>query len=296
MRILHYSDSHLAPRLRGVPWRDWPSKRLTGAFNYLVRRRRAFRFAASKLGRLTRFAAEQEVDLVLFTGDHTLLGTLAELTVAREAIEPFLGVRFGYVTLPGNHDLYTPDTVREGRFEARFGDFLWSDLPDRAVDGPFPLVRLPGEEVAVVAVNSSRPHRSPWLANGRVADLQIAALRSLLEDPRIRSRFVFVMTHHAPFLAGGVPDHPSHGLENAAELLDACSGMACGALLFGHVHHRYHLRLPGHPTSFFGAGSATLEGREGAWLFDVDGEAVRARGVVWSAGEYRLEEGSTLEL
>lgn len=288
-RILHYSDPHVLPRLIRVPVSDYLGKRLTGALSHLFVRRKKFPSVRRKLARLAVFAREQDVDLVVCTGDHTMLGTDREMAEARVLVEPFTRTPLGLVTVPGNHDLYTPDTVRHRRFENHFGDFLGSDLPDRVVDGPWPLVRLVGEQAAVIAINSSRPHRVPWRANGRIPDRQLEALQGLLADDLIRHRFIFVLTHHAPVLADGRPDRRSHGLLNAADLMDVLTTANRSALLFGHVHQRYSYRSPDHTTTLFNAGSATLLGHEGLWLFDVRPQGVRATPGRWRKGNYELD-------
>ena len=53
------------------------------------------------------------------------------------------------------------------------------------VDGVWPLVRLIGDSVAVVCVNSARPNPQPWRSSGRIPDTQIKALRDVLRDPRL---------------------------------------------------------------------------------------------------------------
>ena len=52
MRILHYSDTHIPPRLARVPVSDYLSKRITGALNHLLFRNRKFPSVPHKLARL----------------------------------------------------------------------------------------------------------------------------------------------------------------------------------------------------------------------------------------------------
>jgi 3',5'-cyclic AMP phosphodiesterase CpdA len=286
MRILHLSDVHVTVPLRAMPWRQMLNKRLLGAANLVLRRRHQFAHATQKLAVLGQFAAEQQVDLVICTGDYTALGTEIELLAARRAVMPLTGRRYGYVTVPGNHDIYLPDGVRDRRFERHFGDLLQSDLPEACVDGPWPSVRLVGNDIAVLAVNSARANPQPWRSNGVIPEPQLRALRALCADPRIAGRFVFVITHYAPRRPDGTPDHPSHGLRNADAFLNACKDLRRGALLHGHIHHRFQLTLPDFPLTIFGAGSTTCEGREGFWLFDVDAERASASPGSWSKNRY----------
>jgi 3',5'-cyclic AMP phosphodiesterase CpdA len=284
IRALHISDVHVDVPFASIPWRDWLGKRAIGGGNHWLRRARHFRGVRAKLEALDRFRQEQEVGVVLCTGDYTVLGTAPELAAAREAIDPLTRAQHGFVTVPGNHDIY----VDHGRFEARFGDLLSSDLPEYRVDGVWPIVRLIDDSVAVVAVNSARPNPQPWRSSGRIPPAQLAALAKILRDPRVSDRFVFVITHYAPRRADGTPDSYLHGLTNADEFLEVCSDLSRGAILHGHVHRCFNLRVPGVSPQVFGAGSTTQDMREGLWLFDIDSEGMRAVRGAWDGERYVL--------
>jgi 3',5'-cyclic AMP phosphodiesterase CpdA len=286
MRVLHVSDVHVTVALTELPWRDMVNKRLLGAVNYQLRRFKQFEHAAVKLAALAEFAKTQNVDLVICTGDYTALGTEPEFVAARAAISGLAAIGAGYLTVPGNHDLYLNDSLEARRFERHFGMFLKSDaVPGAATDGPWPVARLISDEVAVVAVNSARPNPQVWRSSGRIPQRQLEALQSVLAAPEIASRFVFVITHYAPRRPDGTPDTWTHGLENADAFLDVCKALKRGAILHGHIHHRFRLSLPSLAAEIFGAGSSTCEHREGLWLFDVTREGFKA-----SAGRYREGE------
>jgi 3',5'-cyclic AMP phosphodiesterase CpdA len=289
MRVLHLSDVHVDVPLWQMPWRQMWNKRLLGGANLVLRRHAHFADARQKLALLAEFAREQSVDLVICTGDYTALGTEPELIAARSAIDALTRFPSGYVTVPGNHDVYLPDVVRDGRFERHFGDLLRSDLPEACADGPWPVVRFIGDDVAVLAVNSARPNPELWRSNGRIPDVQLQALARLCADPRVHSRFVFIATHYAPRRADGSPDRPLHGLENADALLSVCASLPRAALLHGHIHWRFALQLPEMPMRIFGSGSTTCSGREGLWLFDVQAGSARAVPGTFRDGRYVLE-------
>jgi 3',5'-cyclic AMP phosphodiesterase CpdA len=287
MRVLHVSDVHVTVSLADMPWREMLNKRLVGALNYKLRRRRQFEHAAQKLHELALFAQREGVELVICTGDYTALGTEPEFAAARAAIEGLAAAKFGYVTVPGNHDVYIRD-LDYRRFERHFASFLQGDpLPGAAVDGPWPVARLIGDELAVIAVNSARPNPQVWRSSGRIPERQLEALTQLLATPEIASRFAFVVTHYAPRRPDGSQDHWTHCLENADAFLEACKGMRRGAILHGHIHHRFRLTQPIGP-EIFGAGSSTCERREGLWLFDVTRDNLTAQPGAFTNGAYHL--------
>jgi 3',5'-cyclic AMP phosphodiesterase CpdA len=290
VRILHFSDIHLGLGIRRVPLGDLFSKRAIGLLNLLRARGRQLAGASRKMEALVRLFREQKPDLVIFSGDYTNLSTHAELAAAREAVEPLTAAPAGYVNVPGNHDLYTLGTLRQHRFESHFGDLLETDAPEHRVDGPWPLVRLVGEDVAVVAVNSARPNPAPWLSSGCVPASQLEALGRILDDPRLLDRFVFVVTHYAPRRADGRPDRLDHRMKNAEDFLTACATIRHGAILCGHIHRTFRLRLANIRPTIYCAGSATISGREGLWLFELEGRSLRATQARWDGAQFVADD------
>ncbi len=293
-RVLHLSDVHVDVPLWQMPWAQMVNKRLLGAANLVLRRHKHFAQARQKLASLAELAAEHAVDAIVCTGDYTALGTEPEIIAARAAIDPLTRAAPVFVTVPGNHDLYMPDSVRDSRFERHFAALLGTDAPELRVDAIWPTVKLVGRDVAVIAVNSARPNPEPWRSSGRIPDAQLDALPRIIDDPRLRDRFVFVVTHYAPRRPDGTPDRRSHGLDNAAALLRACSGIARGALLHGHIHWRFHLQVPEMRAWIFGAGSTTCSGREGLWLFDIEAGQARATPGTWATDRYVLDRGAAV--
>lgn len=105
----------------------------------------------------------------------------------------------------------------------------------------------------------------------------------------MEGRFVFIVTHYAPCLPDGRPDTPAHGLENAEEFLQVCAGVERGAILCGHVHETYRVRLPEIGPEVFCAGSATMHELEGFWLYDVEGGRLSAHRGSWTGNGYEVE-------
>ena len=293
MRILHFSDLHIGLGLKMIPFSDWPGKRLAGGLNLLRGRGRHFAEAARKALDLVELDEQLGSDMVLCTGDLTALATHSEFEAARELLEP-LPDDPRFVVTPGNHDAYTRPTVREGRFRQYFEDGARTDLPEFRTDGLWPIVRLPDDDVAIIAVNSARSNLLPWRASGRIPDPQVEGVEAALADPRVAGRFVFLMTHHAPCKPDGSPDSKEHGLRNLDEFLDATSSIERGAFLCGHVHSVFRQEIDGFSGEVFCAGSATFRGREGVWVFDRDDEGLwSARRGSWSHEGYEIEPRGT---
>ena len=288
MRILHFSDPHLTSPLSQLRPGDWFSKRIVGVLSLLRGRTSRFEQAEQKLAALAEFSREQEIELVICTGDYTAVGLDAEFASARRAVDPLMRCKEGYFTVPGNHDLYVPEVVRQRRFIQDFGTVLESDLPEYCVDDSWPQVRLIGNDLALVAVNSARPNLL-WRSNGMIPEAQLSSLDKLLDDERLAGRFIVVITHYAVRMPDGNPDTRLHGLVNGEDFLSVCSKIEHGALLCGHVHHRYQVAIDGLNTDLFCAGSATMEGRESIWMYELTAGQFNAYPGYWDGKAYQVE-------
>lgn len=274
---------------------DFVSKHMVGFLNLALRRRRYFVENAVKLEALQALKESENIDLVICTGDYTALGGLGEMRLARQMIEPLTKAPLGFVTLPGNHDVYTLKSAFEHRFEQFFGEFLHSDLPQYQVPGEhFPLVRLIGEDLAVIAINSAVPHWEAWRSDGYVSERQLECLKKMLSDATITPRYVIFAIHYGLFRQDGTPDHRHHGLKNADALLAVCRRFTPSMLIHGHLHHRFFLPSSHGGIPIFCAGSATHAGREGLWIYEITAGKCRAWPGSWTSDGYRL--GAPIEV
>lgn len=278
-----------------MPVAELMTKRLLAAGNLVLTRGRLFRDVPEKLVALAQFARDEAIDVALSSGDFTALGTEAEYVAARSAVAPFFELPLGFCAVPGNHDLYLADAVRDSRFERHFAEAQRSDLPELAVDGAFPYVRLLGEELAVVCVNSARPNPNPFSSAGEVPQAQLDALARALAHSAIAQRWVFVMTHYGILRQDGTPDSAHHGLGNADALLQICTRPRV-SLLHGHIHHRFHHAPSASHPWLFCAGSTTHRGREGLWVYEFEADRVRAIPGLWAHGRYNLEHSQSVVL
>jgi len=286
LKVLHFSDIHVGMQIRHMNWKKWFSKRAIGAINLLRGRAKYFDEAEEKIAAIVRLKEEHNIDLVINTGDYTALGLELELELAKSFVEPLMSPPQSYVTVPGNHDIYVHEGNSHYRFSEQFCSVLQNDLPEYCRGGHWPLVRLVGDDVAVVAVNSSRPNPWPWRSNGEIPKEQLEALSEIFVDERVKERFIFVITHYAPRLDNGKPDKKLHGLINADEFLDRCRVLKKGAILFGHIHKAYNINVEGLNVPLICSGSATMEGKEGLWIYEVKDKVLTTKQMKWNIDRY----------
>ena len=271
MRVLHLSDVHLQ-----IDWstRSYLSMGVRRTIAQLemqgMGRARKYERAGEVVRRIVAAAAEARADHVILSGDLTALADDEEFRAAREALSPLAGDPAKLTVIPGNHDLYTPGAARDRRFSRWFGEHEEGELPDLAVEGAYPLVRLVGDALAVVAISTAHVPPLPGIAAGHVGAPQLPALAKVLAHGRLRGRAVYVVVHHAPLRWDGTPDRATHGLTDGASLLRVCREHRVAAILCGHVHHRYTVDAGGGLT-VVNAGSSTAKGREGYWLLEDEG-------------------------
>ena len=290
LRILHFSDIHIDIQIRHMHWKKWFSKRAIGAINLLRGRSKYFDDAEIKMEAMARFKEENAIDLVINTGDYTALGLEQELIIAKELMEPMMYPPQNYITVPGNHDIYVHEGNSHYRFSEQFCSVLQNDLPEYCRGGHWPLIRLVGNHTAIIALNSARPNLLPWKSDGTIPYEQLDSFDRILKDERIKDRFIFVVTHYAPRLANGHNDKKLHGLNNVEAFLESCKPIRSGAILCGHIHKTYRVYAKGVQSEIFCAGSATMEGREGAWLYELSGGHLKATQLRWNGKEYYLKK------
>jgi 3',5'-cyclic AMP phosphodiesterase CpdA len=279
MRVLHLSDVHVTERYSALPWRKLGWRRWLALLELGPGgRAQAYAEAGCVLGAIAEDAERLGAAHVVVSGDLTAYALDAEFAAARKALGSLADDPARCTVVPGNHDTFTPGSLRSARFERHFGQLLASDLEGTAGEGPYPFVRLLGEEAAVVGLLSARVPRFPGLAHGWLGRPQLEALRRVVADPRLERRAILVAVHHAPRTPRGRPDRRSHGLLDANALLDALRGPRF-AILHGHIHRPHHQPSDGVLPHLFGAGSSTERGREGYWCIELADGIVR--GAEW---------------
>ena len=235
-------------------------------------------------------------DHVVLTGDLTQTSLRSEFERARAYLDKHLpGQRV--TVLPGNHDRWSGEAL--AFFEQHFGEFASCDLGGAG----FPFCRLLGDDVALVALDSSPwvPGADPADVKGFVAPEQLERLQRLGGDARLRSRFVVVLMHHHLRLSdedarADDPKDPTP-LENAPDVVAALQHANVGLVLHGHRHKqmRVELRVGGRAVPVLCPGSATRvdprpdrTGRYGLYRID-RGRLADVRIRAWDSARARFD-------
>jgi 3',5'-cyclic AMP phosphodiesterase CpdA len=266
VRVLHFSDIHVQVDYRNYPLRELGWRRSIAQIEFrLLKRANKFRRAAETVRQIVADAERLKVDHAILSGDLTGLGMDEEFRAARQALGP-LAAPGRLTVVPGNHDRYTPADAQA--FEKHFADLCDGDLPEYRNSGLYPYVRLVGNDLAVIGLNTARLAPAPGLVFGTVGAAQRTAVAKILEDHRLAGRAVLAVVHHAPRNRKGKPDLITHRLTDANDLLRMLPGPRY-AVLFGHLHERYWHRATADRPHLIGAGSSTQAGVTGYWLIDI---------------------------
>lgn len=220
MRIAHITDIHVERR---PELGQLGNKRLAGAVNLYVLGRHAH-FSPAAQGALVEAVLAAGPDLVLCTGDLTAMATEAEFIGAAELLAP-LRTRFDWLAIPGNHDVYTGESV--GRFAQHFGPVA-----------PVRVERRGSWDIVLVDVC-----HPDWLSRGCLGSDGISALEAVLaagEAP-------VLLALHYP-LRGR--DGERHGPATRACIDAEAIESACvknprvKMVVHGHEHRGYRVQIP----------------------------------------------------
>jgi 3',5'-cyclic AMP phosphodiesterase CpdA len=260
VKIAHFSDIHITATTGAIPWRAMFSKRIVGWLNLqLFGRKNDFREASRITEALVADLQETGADHILFTGDLTGLALDSEFKEAHRLLEPLLGGP-GITGIPGNHDFYVADAVKKDTYELLFGPWEQSDL-----GSPPPIVRLLGDDVALIALRDSRVNAFHD-SSGLVGAEQLKRLEEVLADPALEGRRRLLALHYGPRRSNGELDGAYHGLRDAEELLSVAHRGKVELILHGHLHNRFVLPSGEHtPITLATSGSATHSRYERAY-------------------------------
>lgn len=225
----------------------------------------------------------EAVDHLVVTGDLTLSAEPPEFERAAELLRPW--AEAGKLTVvPGNHDVWTVDSVEKGRFLRAIG-------PDgrgmRKAARSYPHVALLGDDAVLVALDSARQGDPPLETPGRLGGEQLRAARELVRAHDKQGRAVLLAFHHHVVLPPERVASDAHvarmPLADADQVVRLVAELPVAAVLHGHRHTAFRVDLPGvaGPTPVLCAGSASRVAdepvrRARAYLYQVDRGGLRA--------------------
>jgi len=269
VRLGHISDLHVADRSR-YPRNGFAAKDCE---------RHSAKLAKGLLDALR----EVTVDHLVVTGDVTFSGEPREFERAADLLRPF--AEAGKLTVvPGNHDVWTEESVETGRFLRAIG-------PDgkgmRKAAPSYPHVVPLGDDAVLVALDSARFGDDPWQTPGRLGSEQIRAARELVRLHSKQARAVLLAFHHHVVLP---PERMASDaqvarmpLADADQVVRLVAELPVAAVLHGHRHTAFRVDLPGvaGPTPVLCAGSASRVAdepvrRARAYVYEVDRGGVRS--------------------
>ena len=278
IRLGHISDLHLAEKSR------YPRNGFTA--------RDCEKYSARLARGLIEALREVQVDHLIVTGDLTLSGEAREFERAAELLQPFAEQR-KLTVVPGNHDLWTDDSVETARFLRAVG-------PDgrgmRKAAPSYPHVVPLADEAVLIALDSARHGADPHTTPGRLGSEQLRTARALVREHAKAGRAVVLAFHHHVVLP---PERvPSDALVARMPLFDAdqvvrlVAELPVAAVLHGHRHTAFRVDLPGAegPTPVLCAGSAARVAdepvrRARAYVYEIDRSGVRSVEALVSGSE-----------
>jgi 3',5'-cyclic AMP phosphodiesterase CpdA len=265
MRLVHLSDIHVWD----ITWklRHWRGKRIVGLLDLL--RGRAGKFRLEHLPGVVEQVQKVGFDHLLITGDLTTTALPDEFRRAREALAPLLIDPARVSVVPGNHDRYTRDSVRDRTFERSLGDLMPSTS--------FPWLRWLGPDTAILGLDPTRSHLS---ARGWMPPDQLDRARSLVAEARPKR--LIVACHYPVAAAPGFERELARKrLSNPSALREWLRTLGPHLFCCGHVHAAWAYRHPDLPTQIgLNAGAPLLAStsprrRPGFLAIDLEGPSVR---------------------
>jgi len=268
IRLGHISDLHLADRGR-YPRNGFSAKDCD---------RHSSKLAKGLLDALR----EVGVDHLLVTGDLTLSAEPREFERAAELLKPW--AEAGKLTVvPGNHDVWTEDSVDTGRFLRAIG-------PDgkgmRRPAPTYPHVVPLGADVVLVALDSARWGEDPHATAGRLGAEQLKSARELCREHEKAGKATLLAFHHHVLLPPERIPSDVHvarmPLSDADQVIRLVADLPVAAVLHGHRHCAFRVDVPGArgPTPILCSGSVSRVAdepvrRARAYVYEIDAGGIR---------------------
>lgn len=206
------------------------NKRFLGNANVIYRRRHEFHMPQAAL--YGAHLAALGISECLIGGDFTSTATHKEYEMGKDFVDSLVRGGMNVHLMPGNHDVYTFESVRTRRFQQYFGAFAPAEgYPCR--------ITLPGGTPLILAPTVCPNFLS---SAGRITDREIEATRALVEAC---PQGPILVSGHYPVLhrTAGYTSGRSRQLRNAEALRQALGETGRPILyIAGHVHRFSYTR------------------------------------------------------
>lgn len=247
MRIAHITDIHVLS-LKGVNPLSFLSQRVLGSANLLANR--GGQYPTEVTESLMHDINANHVDHVVVSGDLTNLSLQPEFDRVKEILE-LLDLSPDHISVvPGNHDCYTLSERIINNFSKTFNAYITSDIPQAS---DFPYVRM-RDNVAIIGLSTAH-FSMPLMATGSLGLDQMSALKTILENPEVKSRFRLIVMHHPP----RSPYATWHKkLADGEDFIDVIAESGAELIVHGHLHRelRDELKGPDHLAQVIGSNSS----------------------------------------
>lgn len=224
-RFLHLTDFHFWEIVFN-PFR-FLNKRFIGNINIVMNRRHEFFMDRAEA--YADYCGSLGAPDALLTGDFTSTATPREFEMARQFVLRLEHNGIDAIAIPGNHDVYTFESVRKRQFEK----FLEPWMPER----PLPCVILLRGGTPVLLVPTVRPNIMS--SQGYISPRHIQIISTLLEQI---DRSLIVAAHY-PLIhrAGSYVAPVGRRLLNAPALREALGKHPHPVVYIAGHNHRFHL-------------------------------------------------------
>ncbi|MFT3916098.1 MAG: metallophosphoesterase [Anaeromyxobacteraceae bacterium] len=238
---------------------------------------------------------EVGVDHLVVTGDLTFSAEPREFERAGELLKHFAEAR-KLTVVPGNHDVWTEESVETGRFLRAIGA---DGKGMRKAQPTYPHVVPLGDEVVLVALDSARWGPEPYDTAGKLGSEQVKSARELVREHAKAGKAVVLAFHHHVVLP---PDRVESDarvarmpLADADRIVRLVAELPVAAVLHGHRHTAFRVDLPsakgqGATTPVLCAGSVSRVAdepvrRARAYVYEIDRTGVRSVEALVSGAE-----------
>ncbi|MGH7145966.1 MAG: metallophosphoesterase family protein [Planctomycetota bacterium] len=239
IRLVHLSDLHLW-RIPRNPLEVF-GKRIFGLANLAGSRWRKHR--KPMLQSVIAQALSLKPDHAIIAGDITFTGLREEFEDALRYLDPLLKLPGGATVIPGNHDRYGREVVKEALFEHYFRPYLGRELgPPISYPrirqnkplGGFPCLNDLPHGVRIFSLDVSRPIL--WASSGKLTDPQRAVALEWAAKLRSEQSNVLMLCHYPYRKPRGTLHRGRHGVVNARDLEAVVTALAPPLFFHGHTH------------------------------------------------------------